>query len=46
VYEKEMLYERTHMRTHTPAKRFFLVECQKAAKDIQEIFNREMDKAF
>jgi hypothetical protein len=43
-FEKQMIINREYERTFTPAKNFFLPACQEAAKDIQKLFNENMDK--
>jgi hypothetical protein len=44
TFKKEMIINREFEKTYTPAKDFFLPECQKAAKDIQARFNAAMDR--
>jgi len=43
-FEKQMIINREYERTLTPAKNFFLPACQEAAKDIQKLFNENMDR--
>jgi hypothetical protein len=42
-FEKEMIINRKFERTYTPSHNFFMPECNRAAENIQEVFNREMD---
>jgi hypothetical protein len=39
-----MIINRGYTRTLTPAKNFFLPACQEAAKDMQNLFNKNMDR--
>ena len=43
-FEKQMIIKREYERTKTPAKNFFLSECQEAAKDIQKRFIDAMER--
>ena len=46
VFRKEMIINRQYKETFTPAKNFFLPECEKAALNMQGLFNQFMDKNF
>lgn len=46
VFRKEMIINRQYQETFTPAKNFFLPECEKAALNMQSLFNENMDKNF
>jgi hypothetical protein len=43
-FNTQMYVNRKYERTYTPAKNFFLPECQKAAQNMQSMFNENMDK--
>jgi hypothetical protein len=45
-FQAEMFINRAHEKTFTPARNFFLPECEKAAAHIQDLFNENMDKAL
>jgi hypothetical protein len=44
-FQTEMFINRAHEKTFTPARHFFMPECEKAAAHIQDLFNKNMDKA-
>lgn len=44
-FNTKMYVNRKHEKTYTPAKNFFLPECQKAAQNIQDLFNKNMDES-
>jgi hypothetical protein len=44
-FQTKMFINRAHEKTFTPARHFFMPECEKAAADIQRIFNDHMDKS-
>jgi hypothetical protein len=43
-FEKEMIINRKYESTYTPAHNFFMPECEKAARDMQKMFNEAMDR--
>ena len=43
-FHAQMYINRKYERTYTRARNFFLPECQKAAQNIQAMFNENMDK--
>jgi hypothetical protein len=43
-FEKTMIINRAYERTFTPAHNFFMPECDKAAQNMQELFNEAMDR--
>jgi hypothetical protein len=45
-FKMKLFVNREYEKTYTPAKRFFKPECEKAAVNIQEIFNKNMDKSM
>ena len=45
-FETEMFVNRKYEETFTPARHFFLPECERAARNIQQLFNENMDKAL
>jgi hypothetical protein len=45
VFDQKLIFNRKYPRTYTPAHNFFMPACQKAAKDLQKIFNKHMEKA-
>jgi hypothetical protein len=44
-FRSELFINRAHEKTFTPARHFFMPECEKAAVHIQDLFNKNMDKA-
>ncbi|MDR1251107.1 MAG: hypothetical protein LBK62_02965 [Treponema sp.] len=44
-FEIHPIYIFDRPSTHTPARHFFMPECEKAAARIQDLFNENMDKA-
>ena len=44
-FDAELMVNRRFTRTFTPARNFFLPVCQNAAKNIQDLFNENMDKS-
>jgi hypothetical protein len=44
-FQTELFINRAHEKTFTPARHFFMPECEKAAAHIQDLFNKNMDKA-
>jgi hypothetical protein len=44
-FQTELFIIRAHEKTFTPARHFFMPECEKAAAHIQDLFNENMDKA-
>ena len=45
-FQTEMFINRKYEKTFTPARNFFMPECEKAARNIQGLFNENMDKAL
>ena len=45
-FDKQMIYEGTHDKTYVPGANFFMPACEKAAENIQKLFNDYMDKEF
>jgi hypothetical protein len=45
-FDKTMIFNRKYNTTYTKAGNFFKPSCEEAAKNIQELFNRNMDKTI